>query len=174
MNRLYTPLLIVAVLNGAVPLPKAYHDKRTELIVHYPAGWTIDENWPSLTLINFPANQRPKQSIVPLHGAEIMLMKPPADRDVASISDWLSLDRVTEKDGVSRGDLTTVHLGTIQFASVTYEEPLIPEGRGRTFYLKIGGRLFKVNLFYRDKARSKEMEDTFVSIVENLEPDPGH
>jgi hypothetical protein len=145
------------------------YDHRTALIIKYPDGWKVEEEWPAFTLISFPSERRPKQLIVPLNGAEIVIMAPP--RGVATIEDWLAVDRIRSDPGdkTSREKVTLVHHGAVPAVVVNYKEQRIPQGKGMIYYIVVGGKPRKVNLFYRGPTRSEYFEAVLKAILTHLQ-----
>ena len=157
---------------AGVALTQRYRDDRTGLIVHFPAGWTLDSEAPGFAIVNFPPRKRPAQVEVPIDGAEIGILGPPGDEK--SVMEWMRSDRINETLGynITQFDLVTKHFGAIETTVARDEPTVIPRGTLLLCFFEIGGRPIKVSLIYRGRRRAAYFESIFRSMIENLERDP--
>ena len=160
--------VVVSICWGAQAPESEYVDRKTNLVIACPKGWRVEGGWPAFTLVNFPSRIRPKQAIVPVDGAEIVVV--PRPTTVASVSDWLAFDRLQEKssDRLSHSVMALEHFGKVKVTIVHFDEPLIPGGKGTVFYLMLGTTPCKVSLFYRGDKNAEYFGKTVRAVIASL------
>lgn len=160
--------VVVSSICAESVLSKTYDDRRTGLVVHFPSNWNIDSDGPAFAIVSFPLSQRPRQWLVPVDGAQIVVMCPP--KGVVDIAGWLYSDRVFPDDA-TRCDLAMNCCGTIAATRVDERVPesAIPGARSTSYYFALGKRLYKADLFYRGRTREEYFKSVLLAVVKNLE-----
>ena|SRR6266568_1831055 len=82
----------ISLAQGEIVLERTYQDKTTGLTFHFPNNWTRDNDSPVFTILSFPPRERPRVVLVPLGGGRLFAISAP--QGVATIEDWLQLDRI--------------------------------------------------------------------------------
>lgn len=160
-------LITSSRLNSA--LARTVTDTRTGLIINYPDDWEIDNDSPVFTIVSFPLYARPRQLLVPMNGAEIVVMRAP--NRVDSIADWLARDRIRRDRGYNIEE-TTIRmksLGKLLVTAVRWSGgTVIPQGKSLDYYFTIGSGTYKVGVLYRGQARATYFEHVLLEVFEEL------
>ena len=179
MRSRFVLIAMLPVLQAqAVPpagFSQTYKDASTGLIIHYPAGWRLDTKWfQGFTIIDFPPSEGQPPALVPMDRAEIGMSGPPEGEK--TIAEWMRKERINESRGnhISEIALATRGLGTLKVTVARAQPTVFPGSTSLLYFFDVDGHPVKATLFYRGRKRAAEFEGIFNSIIENLEPLPGH
>ena len=154
---------------GRLGFPQAYHDPRTRLEVHFPAGWRVDQFAANLVIMSYRESESRPQVGVAANGALISFVAVP--RGTRSASDWLDSTRTRPANGysISGLDLATLHFGAVHVV-VARRHPDVEEDMTSLSYIfEVHGELVKASLVYSGRVHAAAFEDTLREVVRNLE-----
>ena len=160
---------LASCVGAQAPVAETFRDRAGSFVAHFPAGWKIDRESSTFTILSFDPSKRPPQFLVPQDGARIAVARPPAG--TGSIAGWLRDERVKPESGdaIATSDVQTIHLGKITVTAVRRHTEAIPEGTLLEYFLDLGDRPLCVALFYRGQRRAEYFEGAALAVVQNLE-----
>jgi hypothetical protein len=151
----------------SVSQTRTAHDRRTGLIVHYPADWRRDIHASGFTIDSFPVKMRPVPMIVTPDGASIMIS--PWPEKEKSIDNVVVLDYLTAENGylTKQTELQTTE-GVVAAKEFRDQSAPVSEGHTLIDLFTVRGRSYETALFYRDAAYKEKFEKTYYTILSTL------
>ena len=169
-----TKIILVLICCGtvfaeSVALTQNYVDSRTGLLIHFPAGWTVDHDAGAFRITNFDLSRSLPQLIVPMGGAQLVLTGAPTG--VKTAQDWLSSDRITPTNGYDLSEVE-IHIPGYQRAPAVLARSHprgIPDSTIVLCLFSIDGQLLKASMLCRTRGKSHALEDILIAVIQNLE-----
>jgi hypothetical protein len=143
------------------------HDARSGLTIHYPKDWRRDTAPQNFTIVNFTEKDTPRQLLVPMNKASIMLAAPPV-QSFDEFNQYFGF----KPEGGYQFQRTTIALktGPVESEQVTLDDrhPIL-NGHTLVNVFSVHGHLYEIYMLYRGDLKRDEYKALYARIARELE-----